>query len=122
MVHPDPVPSPDALRTARNRIVAIAVAVAVTTAHLGHLALPALVLPPDDEDLVVLADRHRAGGVLGPEVLAQRRGHDLPLEARGGGEVRLARLAAVRCEAWGRCQRNEAAQWTGTLRAGEPAC
>lgn len=67
--------------------------------HLGDLALTSLVLAPDDEDLVVLANRDRPDTVLAAELLGERRRHDLALLARRGGEVSLAGLAAVRSEA-----------------------
>jgi hypothetical protein len=38
--------------------------------------------------------------VLGTELLGERRRHNLALLARRGVEVRLARLATVRSEAW----------------------
>lgn len=66
---------------------------------LGDLALSALVLSSDNQNLVVLPDGDGSGVVLLSELLGQGGRHELPLEAGRGREVRLARLAAVRSEA-----------------------
>lgn len=67
---------------------------------LGDLALSALVLSSDNQNLVVLPDGDGSGVVLLSELLGQGGRHELPLEAGRGREVRLARLAAVRSEAY----------------------
>lgn len=96
--------------------------------NLGDLALSALVLSSDNQNLVVLPDgdgsglsidpfistpflqasktiikratRNQTHVVLLSELLGQGGRHELPLEAGRGREVRLARLAAVRSEAY----------------------
>jgi hypothetical protein len=60
-----------------------------TKTYLGDLALSALVLSSDDQNLVVLSDRHGSGGVLLSELLGERRRHDLALEAGRSGKVSL---------------------------------
>lgn len=47
-------------------------------------------------DLVVLADGHGAHVILLPQLLGERRRHDLPAHVRGGVEVAFAVFAAVR--------------------------
>ena len=71
-----------------------------TKTHLGDLALSALVLSSHNQDLVVLSDGERSGGVLLSELLAQRRRHDLSLEAGRSGEVSLPGLSSVGSESY----------------------
>lgn len=60
---------------------------------LDNLSLTTLVLPPDNADLVVLANGDGTSVVLGAEFSREGRGHDLSADRGGGREVRLARLA-----------------------------
>jgi hypothetical protein len=91
-----------------------------TITHLGDLALLALVLATDDQNLVVFSDGDRSDlqtdsntldinlhiqtfaciltsthVVLGSQFLVQGRAHDLSLLAGGGSEVGLSGLSSV---------------------------
>ena len=62
---------------------------------LDDLALLALVLASDNQDLVVLSDGHGSDRVLLPQLLVQPGAHDLPLDRGRSGEVGLSALASV---------------------------
>merc|ERR1719265_1666462 len=59
---------------------------------LDYLPLAIVVVSAHDEHLVVLADRQRAHGVLGAQILGQRGTHEFPADVGGCLEVCLAAL------------------------------